>query len=193
MLTPPCGIQISRIAMVACLGVALLATPYSRIDAQVSATLCDCQGWAFGRLGAAHTRQLDTHGRAGAVLVSAGGGVAGSYRSILAMVRATDAEAWSFDDRPHHGMREYAALAGMRSTRAGLFFAAAAGVAQVEPLNDGGLANADRHLAPTFDLSAHADSRVGGLALSLSGTLGPPNTRYFAISLGAELGWFGRR
>ena len=70
----------------------------------------------------------------------------------------------------------------------------AVGLAQATPIGgtDGLYAlNPDRRVALAFDLSAHADYAVAGLALALSGTLGPPTVRCLAVSLGAELGWFG--
>jgi hypothetical protein len=42
-----------------------------------------------------------------------------------------------------------------------------------------------------LSLSAHADYRVAGFSLALSGVLGPPPVRFVALSFGAELGWFG--
>jgi hypothetical protein len=184
----------ARGPMISCLGLALLAAPPSRIGAQAAATAStEWRGWSFVRVGPAQTSRVDLHGRADALLGSLGGGVAASYGPILGMVRATDTEDWSFRDSRILGMRDYAVLAGARSRGDRLFVAGAAGIAQstAEGLNANGTSNFSRQLAPAFDLSAHADYRVGGLALTISGVLGRANARYVAVSLGAEVGWFG--
>jgi hypothetical protein len=186
----------SRSPAALCLIFALLAAPRGRIDAQatIEAVACDWRGWAFVRLGPAETSQPDAHGRDGALLGAFSGGVAASYRRILMMVRATDTDPWSFSDSPTTGTRDFAVLAGARSRGSSLFVTAAAGIAEARQTDrGGGLANVNGHLSPAFDLSAHADYRVAGGSLTVSGVLGPATSRYIAISLGAELGWFGFR
>jgi hypothetical protein len=110
------------------------------------------------------------------------------------MVRATSNQTLSFSDGPNAEMQDCAVLAGARSRGDRLFVSGAAGIAFASS-NDGGSAigssNSNRHLLPAFDLSAHANRRIIGVALSVSGVLGSAENRYVTISLGAELGRFG--
>ncbi len=109
------------------------------------------------------------------------------------MVRAADTESGGFEDNPPPGVQDYALLAGLRSRGDDLWAAAAVGLAQATDGESrvGRLTPLHRAMA-TYDLSAHADYLVVGSVLSLSGTLGPADTRYVALTLGVELGWFGR-
>jgi hypothetical protein len=187
-------VRIARGWTLASLGLALLVAPVGRIGAQSNTAAADqWRAWAFVRLGPAQTEHHD--GRGGnAVFVSLGGGVAASYGSLFGMLRETDNESGTFSDNPPAGMLDYALLAGARTRGDRLFFAAAAGIGQAKPSDSStGVATPSftGQLVPAFDLSAHADYRVAGLSLTISGVLGPPSTRYVAISLGAELGWFG--
>jgi hypothetical protein len=43
-----------------------------------------------------------------------------------------------------------------------------------------------------YDLTAHANLAVLGLAASVTGAAGPAEVRYSAVTLGLEFGWFGR-
>lgn len=100
----------------------------------------------------------------------------------------------SFSDTPTSGMHDYAVLAGARSPGDRLLITGAAGMAYATPdnvSNADGTLNSTSHFAPAFDLSAHAAYRVAGLGVSVSGVLGPSSIRYIAVSVGAELGWFG--
>jgi hypothetical protein len=124
--------------------------------------------------------------------VSLAVGAAASYGILVGMVRAADTEQWNFE-APARGVQDYAVLAGVRSRGERLFMVGAVGLAQATPVEDIGVFGAPnpRRLALAFDLSAHADYTVGGLSLALAGTLGPPKVNCLAVSLGAELGWFG--
>jgi hypothetical protein len=177
-------------SLMAWLSVALLTAPMCRLGAQATPTapLREWRAWAFGSVGPARTWQLDSNDRPGALFASLGGGLAVSYGGIVGIVRANDTERVSFGDTFSNKIYDYAVLAGARSRGDRLFVTAAAGVAKTT-LDLGG--SSIRHLAPTLDLSAHADYRIAGAALALSGVLGPTNTRYVAISLGVALGWLG--
>lgn len=164
-----------------------------RLGAQAGAVSPPPQwrGWGFARVGPAQTWRFDTHARPGAVFGSFAAGVTASYGSMLGILRATDTECGCFLDSPPAPIHDYAVLAGVRSRGDRLFFAGAAGIAKADHAPSGILGPTNAHLAPTFDVSAHADYRVAGVALALSGVLGPASTRYVAISFGAEIGWFG--
>ncbi len=191
--TPSRRFRIARASTLSLLAVVLFAAPYRAIGAQVTAlgALTDWRAWAFGRVGPAQTSLGDTHGRSGAVLGSLAGGIGVSYGRILGMVRVADTEDWSFRDSRISGTRDDAVLAGLRSRGDRLFVAGAVGLAQAMPGAGIGTASPGRPLVPAYDLSAHADYHVVGLALTASGVLGPANTRYLALSLGVEAGWFG--
>src|SRR5579872_3834580 len=107
----------------------LLTAPLCRIGAQAGsvASPAEWRGWAFVRVGPAQTWRVDTHGHT--VFDSFGAGVAASYGDILGMVRATDSEHPCCTDSPPRPIHDYAVLAGVRSRRDRIFFAAAAGVA----------------------------------------------------------------
>jgi hypothetical protein len=170
--------------MIECLSMALLTAPFRGAGAQMEAG--EWRAWAFGRAGAAAASKADLRGQ---MLPSVGAGIAASYGPLLGMVRATDIEPGSFEDNAGTGMTEYAVLAGVRSPGERLFVAGAAGIgesAQHVTLNS-------NQLVPAFDLSAHADYRFVGVALTISGVLGPSSARYVALSLGAELGKLGVR
>jgi hypothetical protein len=184
----------ARHSAISCLGIALLVAPLCRSGAQAAADAspAEWRGWAFLHLGPAQTSAIGARDRDNAILASLSGGVAGSYGAILGMFRATDTERLSFSSAP--GVQDYAVLAGARSRGDRLFVVGAAGIAQAMTTNTTGptgAPNSNRQFVPAFDLSAHADYRVAGLALTVSGVVGPKNIRYVAISLGAELGWFG--
>jgi hypothetical protein len=180
----------ARRSRMAWLNVARLAAPMCQLGAQAAVVAPSPQWrvWGFGSVGPARTWQLDTRGRPNAVYASLAGGLAASYGTILGIVRVTDSERFSFGDTFSNKIYDYAVLAGARSRGDRLFIAAAAGVANATL--DRGSSSVEL-LAPAFDLSAHADYRVAGVALALSGVLGPASTRYVAISLGAEVGWLG--
>jgi hypothetical protein len=118
-----------------------------------------------------------------------------SYRVGFGMLRVAYNERFSFET-PDSGVQDYAALAGVRSRGDRLFVTGAAGLALATPIggsNDLYSLHPDRHIAIAYDLSTHADRRIGGLALALSGVVGPATVTYVALSLHAELGWFGSR
>jgi hypothetical protein len=108
----------------------------------------------------------------------------------LGMVRATDSEQLFVGP----GVRDDALLIGLRSRADHLFVAGAAGIdrATAFETGDSGTSTGSAQTAFAYDLSAHADFRIVGLALAISGVVGPQKTSYVAVTLGAELGWFGR-
>jgi hypothetical protein len=176
-----------------CVSLALFALPLHGAGAQTDGVVASFpwRAWAFARVGPAVTSLPGSQ-----VFGSAEGGVAASYRELVGMVRATDNEKISFEDNPAHGEQYYAALAGARTRGDRLFVAGALGVARSvrhDVVSDGGELTSRRTFDPAFDASAHADFRIAGLAVAISGIAGPPSVRYVAFSLGAELGWFGSR
>ena len=183
--------RVGRVTMMSSLSCALLAAPPRHVGAQAAAAARpgEWSEWAFGRLGSARTSQIDGHGRPGAVLGSLAFGIGASHGAILGMARVTDTQSWSFGDSPSTGVQDYALLAGLRSRRERVFVSGAAGLALATPSR--GALNAESGLAPTYDLTAHADYGIGGVALTVSGVLGPASIRYLAASLGVELGSFG--
>lgn len=166
---------------------ALLAAALRASSAQTGpdAQPIEWRAWAFGRAG------VGRDGGSDARLASIAGGVAASRGSLLAMIRAA-ATAACCSDNPPPSVQDYALLAGLRSRGDRLFIAGAAGVART---TDGqsrvGFLTPRERFVPTYELSAHADYLVVGSALTLSGTLGPADTRYIALAFGLELGWFG--
>lgn len=185
--------RIRRASIQSCLGLALIAAPFRVANGQAAThtTPSQWRAWAFGRLGPAKTSLP-----ASPVFGSLAGGVAASYGSMVGMVRVTENENTTFWENQTPGQRDYAVLAGARSRGDRLFVVGAAGIAQSERTyltNGFGVLTPERKLAAAFDLSAHADYRVAGLCLTVSGVLGPPSARYAALALGAELGWFGSR
>ena len=178
---------------VASLTLVLTTAPVCRLVAQSAAVAspAEWRGWSFLRVGPAQTWHADTHTRPNAVFDSFGAGIAASYGGIVGMVRATDNESPCCTDNSPNPIHDYAVLAGARSRGDRLFVVAAAGIAVTDNADYYSTMHPSRQLAPAFDVSAHADYRVAGVALALSGALGPTSTRYVAISFGAELGWFG--
>jgi hypothetical protein len=187
--------RVPRVSMRSFLGLVLLTAPFREAGAQAAAGTAapHCRAWAFGRLGPAKTSLPDFP-----IFGSLAGGVAASYGAIVAMVRTTENEKTGFEDNNPPGEHDDAVLGGVRSRGDRLFVVGAAGLAQTvrtatAVASSFGAGTSERRLAPAFDLSAHADYRVAGLSLTVSGVLGPPPVRYVALSFGAELGWFGWR
>lgn len=176
--------QIGRRFMIECLSMALLSASSRGANAQVESG--EWHAWAFGRAGAAVASKADLPNQP---LPSVGAGVAVSYGALLGMVRATDIEPGSFEDNAGTGNTDYAVLAGVRSRGERLYLGVAAGISQSRQQ----LTLNSNQLVPAFDLSAHADSRFAGVALTVSGVFGPSSAQYAAISLGVEFGKLGFR
>lgn len=169
------------------LGCALVSTPCRKSDAQAAPAVAanDWRAWAFGRAGVG--RDAGSNAR----LASLAGGIAASRGSLLAMARAA-AVAACCSDNPPPSVQDYALLAGLRTRGDRLFIAGAAGLARATNGESRvGFLTPRERFVPTYDLSAHADYLVTGTVLTLSGTFGPADTRYVALGLGIELGWFG--
>jgi hypothetical protein len=181
-------LRVAWIVVVSCLGTAPLgaqnAIAVHAVGASPASIENEWRAWAFGRVGAARTSRVAVGSIAGGIAVSDG--------AILGMVRAADNQQLSFGDQPEPDVRDYALLAGVRSRGDRLFVVAAAGVARATWNDNSRVSNPSRHFASAFDVSAHADYRVAGLTLAVSGILGAAETRYVALTLGAELGRFGR-
>jgi hypothetical protein len=79
-------------------------------------------------------------------------------------------------------IRDKALLAGVRTGGHRLFASGAIGYARAAPYDLDVLA---------YDATLHANAYVVGLALSLSGGIGPSRATYTAVTLGVEAGWFG--
>jgi len=174
------------------LGPAALGLPLIKAGGQSGATLGHTtawRGWAFARLGGASSAPVSVATSGGGVLTSLSAGVAASYGMVLGMVRVTDSQ--QLFDGP--GVRDNALLVGARSRGDHLFGAGAVGIGQATPSesSDAGTSYGTQQAAFAYDFSAHADYDVLGLALAVSGVVGPTKTSYVAVTLGVELGWFG--
>ena len=178
----------------AILGVALVSIPLRTVRGQTVATSpepTEWQVWAFGRLGGASSAPGAVATSGGGVLTSLGGGVAASYGPLLGMVRVTDSEQLFVGP----GVRDDALLVGVRSRDDHLFAAGAVGIARAtafQTTDGSGTITGSPRTTFGYDGSVHAAFRAAGIALSVSGVVGPQKTSYVAVALGVELGWFGR-
>jgi hypothetical protein len=190
--------RMSRLKMLSCVGLVLLAGQSRRVDAQAGAGArsAERRAWVFGRIGAGARVPFPPPSAGGdQTLLALTAGAAASYGMMFGMVRAAYNERFSFET-PDSGVQDYAALAGVRSRGDHRFAAAAVGLGLATPIggsNDLYSLRPDRQLDLAYDFSAHAAYRVGGFAISLSGVVGPARASYVALSLGAEPGWFGSR
>jgi hypothetical protein len=174
-------------------GFAFLSAPVVKVCGQTGATRAEStawQGWAFARLGGASSAPAAVATSGGGVLTSLGGGIAASHGMVLGMIRVTDSEQLFAGP----GVRDNALLIGLRSRGDHLFVVGAVGIdrATAFETGDAGTSTGAPQTAFAYDLSAHADILAAGLALAVSGVVGPQRTSYVAVTLGAELGWFGR-
>jgi hypothetical protein len=193
MCRTQCRGSILTRAIASILGLTLLGTPLMKVGGQTGATPAAptaWRGWVFARLGGASSAPVAVATSGAGVLTSLSGGVAASYGPLFGMVRVTDSQ--QLFDGP--GVLDNAMLAGVRSRGDHLFVAGAIGIAQATPseTSDAGTATGPHQAGFAYDVSAHADFSVAGLALAISGVVGPQRTSYVAVTLGAELGWFGR-
>ena len=95
------------------------------------------------------------------------------------------------------GVNDEAFLVGVRTSGHRLFAMAAVGFDSARRYHDcmegcTRTTDASRTSALAWDLSLHANALVPGLSLSYAGALGSSHVRYSALTLGVELGWFGR-
>jgi hypothetical protein len=93
------------------------------------------------------------------------------------------------------GVRDNGLLGGVRSRGRRMFASAALGFANASHYHQSDQNGPE--LAPSagvlaYDVTAHANLLVLGAAVSFSGNLGPAPTRYSAVTVGLEVGWFGR-
>jgi hypothetical protein len=146
--------------------------------------------WAFLRLGAGSLGPRIPARTPDDQVPSLSAGLAGSIGPFVGMARFTDSEA--IFEGP--GVEDQALLAGVRSGGHDLFVVGAAGLARakaVENFDNGSGTHGPSEAALAYDLSAHADFRIIGLGLAVSGVVGAERTTYIALTLGLELGWFG--
>jgi hypothetical protein len=94
------------------------------------------------------------------------------------------------------GVRDRALLAGMRTGGHRLFASAALGHGTATHYLQRGEQSAALVDPPVdalaYDAALHANFELLGLALNLSGNVGPARVAYSAVTLALELGWFGR-
>ena len=93
------------------------------------------------------------------------------------------------------GVREDAFLIGVRSTNHRVFGGEALGFASAVPAQD---CNCEqpatakaREFALAYDITAHANARILGIAFGFGGSVGPRRVTYNAFTVSVELGRFG--
>jgi hypothetical protein len=135
----------------------------------------------------------------GQVHGSGSGALAGEIRvnvsvgSLLLMYRGSDVGPFI---GAGDGVRDDAALLGVRAGGRRLFGSASLGYARAAHYHacDGcGAPYVDSGVGVlAYDVTGHANYIVPGIAVSLSGDLGPSRAAYSALTVGLELGWFGK-
>lgn len=117
-----------------------------------------------------------------------------SVRSYLVAYRGTDIG-------PVHqagdGVRDAAVLAGVRTAGRRVFGSAALGYGRANHYRQGGENSGAEQVDPSvgtlaYDVAAHANYGIAGMAVCLSGNVAPAPIRYSALTLAFEFGWFGR-
>ena len=93
------------------------------------------------------------------------------------------------------GVRDTGFLVGVRSRGRRLFAAPAIGYVEARPSHRCDCGD-PRQFGPSvgafaYDLTLHANAKVLGVALPLSGVAGPRRVRYLAGTIAVEAGWFG--
>ena len=96
------------------------------------------------------------------------------------------------------GVRDGAVLVGMRTSNHRLFGSAMLGYGTASHYRRRGENASEPELVDprvgvlAYDAAVHANYRIIGLALGLSGNAAPARVAYSAVTLGLELGWFDR-
>jgi hypothetical protein len=95
------------------------------------------------------------------------------------------------------GVQERGLLLGARTGGRRLFATGALGYVRANPYHQSDN-NSNTDVQPSvgalgYDVTVHANAIVVGLALALSGNIGPSKSSYSAITLNVEAGWFGTR
>lgn len=161
-------------------------------SAQSPTPPAEIHAWLSGGLGS--SKYFETGG--GGALRTSG---ALSYRRVVAMVRNMELfegiDGWTSND-------ESAVLIGLSARHPGMYLTSAIGVGHAHWHDE---LPCERHFAAcsdpaynvngstlAYDFGLHADKRVIGLAVNVSGALGPPKTSLIVLALSLELGWFGR-
>jgi hypothetical protein len=135
----------------------------------------------------------------GSVGKSPAGGVASalsgtlSVGPLLVIVRGSDVGPYmSAGD----GVNASSVLVGARTSGSRLFASGALGLSRARHYHEcdqcGYRTTDSPSDALAYDVTLHANAYVVGLALSLSGNAGSGVASYSAVTLGVELGWFGR-
>jgi hypothetical protein len=89
------------------------------------------------------------------------------------------------------GVRDAGILAGVRTSGHRAFASAALGYARANPYHSNDPSEPSVGVM-AYDVAVHANAFVPGIALAFSGDVGPSRATYVAVTLSAELGWFGR-
>jgi hypothetical protein len=89
------------------------------------------------------------------------------------------------------GVRDAGILAGVRTSGHRAFASAALGYARANPYHSNDPSEPSVGVM-AYDVAVHANAYVPGIALAFSGDVGPSRATYVAVTLSAELGWFGR-
>ena len=94
------------------------------------------------------------------------------------------------------GVRDNGLLGGVRTGGRRLFGSAAVGFANAShyhQCDQCGRTDVDPSVGVmAYDVTVHANLLVFGAAASFSGVVGPTRVRYSAVTVGLEMGWFGR-
>jgi hypothetical protein len=143
--------------------------------------------WGSIQLGSGRVASTSSSGLAGVAKVNL------SLGPVVLAFRNSDVDPlWSRVD----GVRDNGLLGGVRTGGRRLFGSAALGFANASryrvPCDGCRTAVDPSEDAMTYDISAHANLRVFGLAASFSGIASPSRVRYSAFTVGLEAGWFGR-
>lgn len=190
MFSQPCVIAFGRIALL----TVVLVMPRATAAQSASDTTTIARRWrepvaAWGSVG------LGT----GNTQAQGGGGVAGVVRGNVSigpwLVTYRGSDVGPFISAGS-GVRDAGILAGMRTGGHRLFGSAALGYARANPYHQSDNSSyatvAPSVGALAYDFTLHANAYVPGIALSMSGDIGPSNSTYSAFTLSVELGWFGR-
>lgn len=126
------------------------------------------------------------------------GGVAGIVRANMSLDRYLVTYR-ATEQGPFFGtgfaVSERALLVGARTPGKRIFGSAAIGYADAGSYHQSdGCAQCDRRHGSSlaYELGAHANALVPGLALTFAGAAGPSHTSWSAMTVSLELGWFGR-
>jgi len=93
-------------------------------------------------------------------------------------------------------VRDTGVLIGGRTSGQRAFFSGTIGYAQARSShqceNCGSSRSTGSNGVLAYDIMAHVNYIIPGLAVSLSGAMGPSNVAYHTVGLNVEMGWFGQ-